>query len=157
MPASDPSAWPVAPALVLDTNAVLDWLLFAHPAMAPWAAAIQQRRLRWLVCPRLRAELAATLRKPSLQRWNPDSEHILTVLDSWAILSPQPVVPPAEALRCTDPDDQVFLDLSRAHHARWLITRDRALLALARRAAPLGLAILTPARWAEISRSASSP
>jgi uncharacterized protein len=149
MPASDPSAWPVAPALVLDTNAVLDWLLFAHPAMAPWAAAIQQRRLRWLVCPRLRAELAATLRKPSLQRWNPDSEHILTVLDSWAILSPQPVVPPAEALRCTDPDDQVFIDMALATRARWLVTRDRALLKLARRAAARGLTIVPPEHAAE--------
>ena len=49
--------------------------------------------------------------------------------------------------RCTDADDQKFIDLAIEHRARWLVSRDRAVLKLARRAAPLGLGIVTPARW----------
>jgi predicted nucleic acid-binding protein len=70
---------------------------------------------------------------------------LLAAFDRYARLLPPPVAEPL--LRCTDPDDQVFLDLSRAHHARWLVTRDRALLTLARRAAQVGLAIVAPRLW----------
>jgi predicted nucleic acid-binding protein len=55
--------------------------------------------------------------------------------------------PPVHTLRCTDVDDQKFIDLAIATSARWLVTRDRALLKRARRAAPLGLSIATPVQW----------
>lgn len=142
-------------AAVLDTNVALDWLLFADPAAAPLATAVETGAVTWLACAHMREEFERVLRYPALERWQPDAAALLARMDGLARWLPAPPADPL--LRCTDPDDQVFLDLSRAHHARWLITRDRALLALARRAAPLGLAILTPARWAEISRSGSSP
>jgi uncharacterized protein len=133
-----------ASAVVLDTNAVLDWLLFANPALNPWARAIQARQLRWLACPRMQHELLATAGKSSLAKWNPDSERMLTHWADWVEMRPDPPTPPAEPLRCTDADDQVFLDLALAEGARWLVTRDRALLKLARRAAPRGLLIVIP-------------
>jgi len=52
-------------------------------------------------------------------------------------------------LRCTDRDDQMFIDLALACGARWLLSRDRAVLKLGKRARLLGLDILTPAVWAE--------
>jgi predicted nucleic acid-binding protein len=51
------------------------------------------------------------------------------------------------SLRCRDGDDQKFLDLAHFAGARWLISRDRALLDLAKRARHLGFEILTPALW----------
>ena len=36
------------PAIVLDTNVVLDWLVFADPSSGPLAAAIQ-RTCRWTI------------------------------------------------------------------------------------------------------------
>jgi len=51
-------------------------------------------------------------------------------------------------LRCSDGDDQKFIDLAVASGAIWLISRDRAVLRLARRASAFGLAIVTPERWA---------
>jgi predicted nucleic acid-binding protein len=50
-------------------------------------------------------------------------------------------------LHCRDPDDQMFLDLALAAGARWLVSRDRALLHLRRRAQSHGLAIVTPEQW----------
>jgi predicted nucleic acid-binding protein len=50
-------------------------------------------------------------------------------------------------LRCTDADDQKFIDLACAAPARWLVSRDRAVLKLRRRAATDGLVIVTPDGW----------
>jgi predicted nucleic acid-binding protein len=52
-------------------------------------------------------------------------------------------------IHCTDPDDQAFIDLALAVKARWLVSRDRALLRLRRRAEKQGLVVLTPERWAQ--------
>jgi predicted nucleic acid-binding protein len=47
--------------------------------------------------------------------------------------------------RCTDCDDQKFLELARDSAADWLVTADKALLRLARRDRLRGLfRILTP-------------
>ena len=122
---------PPVPAVVLDTNTVLDWLVFRDAAAAPLCVALESGALRWLACQRMREELARTLGYPALARWNPDSERVLSCFDRLAALHPQPPSAPLN-LRCTDPDDQVFLDLALAHRAPWLLTHDRALLRLAR-------------------------
>jgi predicted nucleic acid-binding protein len=56
-------------------------------------------------------------------------------------------VPRCLALHCADPDDQMFVDLAHAAGARWLVSRDRAVLRLARRAAAFGIAIAAPEGW----------
>jgi predicted nucleic acid-binding protein len=68
-------------------------------------------------------------------------------MDAHATPIAEPQVPPGLALHCTDPDDQVFIDLALVAGARWLVTQDRALLRLARRAALRGVVIVPPARW----------
>ena len=50
-------------------------------------------------------------------------------------------------LRCTDPDDQKFIDLALQTGASALLSRDRAVLKLARRAAVHGLPIESMAAW----------
>ncbi len=137
--------------MVLDTNTVLDWLVFADAGMAPITAALHSGALQWLACTAMREELARTLQYRTLQKWKPDSERTLSTFDRWARLQPTP--PPApQHLRCSDPDDQMFLDLALAHRARWLLTHDRALLRLARRVRPLGLQVLPPKAWPGVGR-----
>jgi putative PIN family toxin of toxin-antitoxin system len=136
------------PAVVLDTNAVLDWLVFDDPGMHVVAAAIRDGALRWLASPRMREELVRTLSYPSLARWNPDGERTLTAFDSWAKLCAEPIASTAGPLCCTDPDDQVFIDLAVQRQAQWLISHDRALHKLARHAARLGVQIVKPRDWA---------
>ncbi|HXA47723.1 MAG TPA: PIN domain-containing protein, partial [Burkholderiaceae bacterium] len=49
---------------------------------------------------------------------------------------------------CSDPDDQKFLELARDSGATVLITKDKALLKLARKTARVGLfAIMLPEAW----------
>lgn len=133
------------PVVVLDTNAVLDWLVFEDPRMAALGAAIEDGRVRWLATPRMRAEFVHVICRPRMARMG-DSERGLTRFDHWVQPRSEPVVAVAVPL-CSDPDDQVFLDLAVECGARWLVTRDKALLALHRKALALGLIVLVPGDW----------
>lgn len=133
--------------VVLDTNVVLDWLVFRDPSATPLANAIESGALRWISCARMRDELVRALGYPALDKWNPDSERTLTFYDQWSWPRPTPATAPSTPV-CTDPDDQIFIDLALAEGSRWLLTRDRALLKLARAARRRGLRIATPSQWA---------
>lgn len=137
-----PAAAPAA--IVLDTNVVLDWLLFRDPCCAVLAARIESRQLVWHATLPMREELAQVLPRPQLQAW--DGERVLIGFDRWAQL--RSAQPHAAAPRCRDGDDQKFIDLACTLAARWLLTRDRALLDLARSARRQGVDVLTPAEWA---------
>ena len=132
------------PRVVLDTNAALDWLVFGEARVQPVVDALQAGRLRWVACPAMRQELAHMLGHARLARWSPDAAAALTQFDRLAEIRPDPVTNPHVGLRCRDADDQVFVDLALAEGARWLLTHDRAVLKLARRAALQGLRITRP-------------
>lgn len=134
------------PAVVLDTNVVLDWLVFRNPHCTPLVQAIEDRQLRWLVTESMRDELAHVLARGVVGAWAPNQDKLW---ESWRGLSElvsQPVIGESLRLRCTDPDDQKFVDLAVAS-AQWLVSRDRAVLKLARRAQRLGVQVLIPERW----------
>ena len=136
------------PVVVLDTNVVLDWLLFRDPSSTPLARAILGRQLRWVATAPMRGELAEVLRRGLAAARRVDSADVLGQWDAHAELRSEPPRLPAAMLPpCTDVDDQKFLDLAHASGACWLLSRDKALLRLARRAAGLGLVISTPERW----------
>ena len=139
---------PAAPRVVLDTNVVLDWLVFADLEVRPLVAAIQARQVLWISSAAVRAELQHVLVRGVAAAWQPDAGRIEDAHVQHALDVTQPAPDTAERrLRCTDADDQKFIELALAHRARWLITRDRAVLKLARKAAGRGLVITTPARW----------
>ena len=135
--------------VVLDTNVVLDWLVFRDAHCAGWSQLLQAGRLRWHATPSMRAELSCVVVRPELQRWTPDPEHVLSTFDRLARLCDEaPCAAGATGrLRCRDPDDQKFIDLAVGIGAKWLFSRDRALLSLARPARAAGVEIVTPARW----------
>ena len=139
------------PALVLDTNAALDWLVFGDAGMRAVAQAIEAGAVRWLASPRMRQELLRTLAYPALAKWKPDGERTLTTFDRWAAMQTEPIASTSGPLVCTDADDQVFIDLAVQQRARWLVSHDRALLKLSRHAAPLGVRIVRPRDWSPAS------
>ncbi len=78
-----------------------------------------------------------------------------TLLDAAAQPVLDPVrVSPLHLPLCSDPDDQKFIQLAWAARASWLLTKDKALLKLARRTRKAGLfAIVTPQGWAHADAS----
>lgn len=140
---------------VIDTNVVLDWFVYRNPGVAPIADAIEHQRLRWLSCAEMLAELRHVLTHASLGRRAVDAEHVLTSATGLSALLPLPSTLPAVRLRCSDASDQMFVDLALEHGADWLLTRDRALLKLARKAALRGLRIATPEAWQDIANPAA--
>ena len=143
------SAETAPPIVVLDTNVVLDWLVFRNPECTALAAAIVAGDLRWIATQAMRDELAHVLGRGHLDAWAPD---LVTLWAPWdrhcaELPTPTPIGPPGR-LRCGDPDDQKFIHLAVACKARWLLSRDRAVLRLARRLREQGVETLPPECWA---------
>jgi putative PIN family toxin of toxin-antitoxin system len=132
---------------VLDTNVVLDWFVFGNAGVGPLAQAIESGTVLWIGCSAMQDELAHVLLHAHLAGRPVDRELVLTSFRSLVRLSSLPSALPTLRLRCTDPSDQMFIDLALVERARWLVTRDRALLKLRRRAAAQGLLVVTPEQW----------
>jgi predicted nucleic acid-binding protein len=145
---------PPAPQLVLDTNVVLDCLLFRNPECAALQAAVVAGQVRWIATAAMRDELAHVLGRGHLDAWRPDLAALWAAWDRHCstVAVPPAIAPPAR-LRCSDPDDQKFIDLAVAAPARWLVSRDRAVLKLARRLREIGIEATVPARWSALSQA----
>ena len=128
-----------ARALVLDTNVVLDLLVFQDPACAPLLNAMKNTRLRWIATPAMRDELARVLAYPQIVARlgrPPHPTHpahaateVLRCFDTMTQAVPAAGKAP---VTCGDRDDQIFIDLAVAHGAI-LLSKDRAVLCMKKR------------------------
>lgn len=147
LPTTSPSP-PAVPAVVIDTNVVFDWLVFRNAGCQPLIDAVEAGHLRWISTAEMRHELLHVIGRGVIANYNPD---LAVISATWERLC-QTVEPPLPTLvpkvRCTDRDDQKFIDLA-LHAGRWLITRDRAVLKLGRKAAAFGVVFTTPEKWAQ--------
>jgi len=129
------------PSLVLDTNVLLDLWLFDEPSTRPLRAAIEAGAVRAVRSADCDAEFAGVIARA---QFGLDEASCRSVLARWTRCSaPIAAVAPAP-LACADPDDQKFLDAAFSAGADALLTRDKALLKLARRAEAAGLRIRRP-------------
>lgn len=139
--------------LVIDTQALLDWRFFRDPGCADWPLPPgRDSAHRWIATAAMREELAHVLARPWPERWATPPAEVLDFFDRHAELRPPPAPREAQALRCTDPDDQKFVDLALALAPACLISRDRAVLKLARRAALRAVLIRPPAHYPDWHR-----
>ena len=126
-------------AIVLDTNIVLDLFVFNDPATPALLNMLQAGRLRWIATQPMRDELERVLAYahivPRLQFYELSAQDVLAKFDALVeIVDVAPKVP----LNCKDADDQKFIDLAAAHQSL-LLSKDHAVLALAKRLLPFGV------------------
>lgn len=134
--------------LVLDTQVALDLLHFADPRTRTLKDVLDSRRALVVSDEACRSEWRRVLHYPALRldpaqraRLEADFDALVTML----VHEPGSALPQPPLPRCADPDDQKFLELALAAGASALLTRDAAVLALARRCARQGrFAILAP-------------
>ena len=119
--------------VVLDTNIVLDLLLFADPAVAVVRELLETRRLGWVATQPMRDELEHVLRyphlQPRMQYYGVTAPQILTAFDAACRLVDVATRAP---YACKDGDDQKFIDLAAAHRAI-LVSKDKAVLCMRKR------------------------
>ena len=121
------------PALVLDTNILLDVWVFGDAAAAPLISGLPQGRWRWLATAPMREELARVLAYPQIVKSLTHHQiHPQMVLDQFDAHAEIAAVAPKASLTCKDPDDQKFIDLAVAHSAT-LLSKDHAVLSMSKR------------------------
>lgn len=147
------------PKIVLDTNVVLDAFVFCNPALRPVVSALEQGHLQWMGTRQTMGELEHVLHHARLGDWEANAAHVLTLVFGLIRLIGDPDPLALNRWRCSDPSDQKFIDLAVATGSRWLLTRDRAVLKLARKLAPAGLLIQVPERWAlgDVPKDGTTP
>ncbi len=134
--------------VILDTNIWLDWLLFNDPSVLALKEQQAQKKIQIIATIRMRDELELVLGRPQFGKHfandlanniAPDSPSIPTLLEQFDRLVHivEPAPEQSELLRpnllCKDKDDQIFIDLALFHSPCVLISKDKLVLAVAKR------------------------
>ena len=133
--------------IVIDTNVCLDLFVFHDPRWNGLLDALRSGDIEGVTREDCRQEWLHVLHYPHLpldeekrQAAMAEFDRLLQVSDAASLSAALPV--------CSDRDDQKFLELARDAQAAVLVTKDKALLKLARRTARAGMfRILTPQAW----------
>jgi putative PIN family toxin of toxin-antitoxin system len=127
--------------IVIDTNIVLDLLVFKDPATTPLQQTLNANQLTWLATQPMRDELARVLAYPQIvARLNFCkllADDVLTAFDKQARIVD---IAPKASVTCSDADDQKFIDLAVAHKAL-LLSKDKAVTSMTKRLLALGVEV----------------
>ena len=135
------------PRIVLDTNVCLDLFVFRDPRWQHLLSAMQQDQVECLTSSSCRMEWTLVLNYKKLALTEIQQQTLLAEFDSLIQVTPD-VEATIKLPVCRDKDDQKFLVLAHAAQADFLITKDKALLKLARKTTRLGLfTIASPETW----------
>ena len=124
---------------VVDTNIVLDLLVFGDAAATPLREGLQTGTLQWIATIPMRDELARVLAYPKIaarmEFYRCSAAEVLQHMDTlvrWVDVAPK------ASVTCKDPDDQKYIDLAVAHKAL-LLSKDSAVLAMRMRLSAQGV------------------
>lgn len=121
--------------MVLDTNVVLDMLIFDDPHIPSIRQLLAQGDVRWIADEAQRIELGRVLHysqiAPRVSFYGKTAEGVMAAFDAAVEYVAEA---PKIRFTCTDPDDQHFLDLASQHQAL-LVSKDKAVLKQRKRVA----------------------
>ena len=129
--------------LVLDTNVVLDMLVFEDPLVQPLLAALTAGEVTACADESTLTELRLVLAYPSFAL-DEAARHAIQAryLELVRVAPEEQALPPPPLPRCRDRDDQKFLVLAARVGASWLVSKDKRVLSMAGRSG-LSFSILT--------------
>lgn len=137
--------------IVIDTNVCLDLFVFRDPRWEALLSALRNGTVEAVTRDDCRTEWLKVLEYRHLPLDETTRPGVAAEYDALISRLDGTSASPRAEVRlpvCTDPDDQKFLELARDSNARTLITKDKALLKLAKRTARAGLfAIMAPEKW----------
>jgi putative PIN family toxin of toxin-antitoxin system len=144
--------------LVLDTNVVIDWLVFDDEFLASFREQVRAGAVQIITHAPAVTELRRVLAYPILKLV---PERQTAVLEQYAALSSLVESDLAAALptgfpRCRDSDDDPFVRLAWQAGADALVSRDKAVLKLARKARKFGFQICDVPKMVELLGSGPS-
>ena len=120
--------------VVLDTNILLDIFIFNDERALHLKKVLFDKTIRFLASQKTIEEFADVISRPLFKL---DEQAQATILDQWQSIAEQQDdsnLAPAP-WKCQDPDDQIFLDLAYQLRPTILISKDNAVLQIARSAA----------------------
>ncbi|MGZ5817600.1 MAG: putative toxin-antitoxin system toxin component, PIN family [Burkholderiaceae bacterium] len=137
--------------IVLDTNVCLDLFVFRDARWGKLLNALKNGAIKALTRDDCRMEWLIVLDYPHLPLDAQSKRQSAAEFDELIACLPAPDITSQAIPRlplCSDPDDQKFLELARDARADVLITKDKALLKLARKNAKAGMfKIMSPEAW----------
>ncbi len=125
--------------LVLDTNILLDVFVFGNPNGLRLWEIIRERKIKTCYGEDCLREFKAIIGQDRFAVPNERQSEILTEFTATAQMQPNPVDTP---FKCRDREDQKFLAVAYASVPSVLLTKDKMLLKLNKRAKKLGFRIM---------------
>ncbi|CAN5888548.1 hypothetical protein BH11PSE12_BH11PSE12_30620 [soil metagenome] len=118
--------------VVIDTNVCLDLFVFKDPRWVLLLQGLEDGSITAVTRKDCRDEWLAVLRYPHLPINIENRDDIIATFDAH-ITCVEPILKTLPLPRCSDKDDQKFLEIARDSDSSTLITKDKALLKLARK------------------------
>lgn len=127
--------------LVLDTNVVIDWLVFDDEYLASFREHVRSRSVQVITHVPALEELRRVLGYPELKLTPERQAAVLEEYGALVSFFESSTELPQGFPRCRDPDDDPFIRLAWQAGADALVSRDKAVLKLAKRARKFGFQI----------------
>lgn len=121
------------PIVVLDTNILLDILVFDDERAHPLRAALTNQELDAVATQHTIEELADVISRPQFELDLQEQTNVMMQWQSWVrIVNDEDLV--VAPWKCKDRDDQVFINLAFSLKPATLISKDKMVLKIAKRA-----------------------
>jgi predicted nucleic acid-binding protein len=117
------------PRLVLDTNVILDLLVFKDPSAEPIRLLLDAKQVDAVRTPASMAELIDVIGRPTFKLNREDQATIVRAWETSSRLLEDMAIEPAP-FTCRDPDDQVFIDMAYSIRPAFLLSKDLRVLEL---------------------------
>jgi putative PIN family toxin of toxin-antitoxin system len=117
------------PHLVLDTNVILDLLVFQDPAAEVLRMALDAKLVDAVRSEASMLELIDVIQRPTFKLSPEDQEAIVQVWEASSRLLESTAIEPAP-FTCRDTDDQIFLDMAYSIRPAFLLSKDLRVLEL---------------------------